>query len=291
VQPVRLDRIGPLWVVGCGNMGGALLRRWLACGLAPDTVTVIDPAPRAAPAEVACVASVPQGVEAPRVVLLAVKPQSVAAIAEQLRPRLGDALVVSILAGVEIATLRSLLSSRVVRAMPNMPAQIGQGATVLCGGLSEDRAVADALMSAVGTVHWIEDERLFDAVTGVSGSGPAYLFSFIEALAAAGAAAGLPVATAAALALETVTGAAALAARGDASPAELRAQVTSPNGTTAAGLAVLDGGGALSALVHDTVAAAAGRSRELASAATPANPGSAGGPPPESAPSAPPRSR
>lgn len=276
MQPVRLDRIGPLWVVGCGNMGGALLKRWLACGLDADTVTVIDPAPRDLPAEIAWVASVPDGGTAPAVVLLAIKPQLIAEVADRLRPRLGNALVISILAGAQSATLCRLLSPRVVRAMPNTPAQVGQGATVLYGGDADDRAIADALMSAAGAVHWIDDEELFDAVTGVSGSGPAYVFRFIEALAAAGAAAGLPTATASALALQTVTGAAALAARGDATPGELRAQVTSPNGTTAAGLWVLDGEGALSALLEQTVAAAAQRSRELASAATPADPGSAG---------------
>ena len=275
---MRLDRIGPLWVVGCGNMGGALLKRWLACGLEADSVIVIDPAPRDVPVEVSCVASMPETGDPPHVVLLAIKPQMIAEVANRLRPWLGSALVISILAGVEIETLRTLLSPRVVRAMPNTPARIGQGATVLCGGLADDRAIADALMTAVGAVHWIDDEHLFDAVTGVSGSGPAYVFRFIEALAAAGAAAGLPVATASALALETVTGAAALAARGEASPGELRAQVTSPNGTTAAGLAVLDGEGALSALLEDTVAAAARRSRELANAATPAVPGLGGDP-------------
>lgn len=277
MDTVRLDRIGPLWVVGCGNMGGALLRRWLACGLDPASVTIIDPMPRDPPADVRLLPAPPEGGDAPRLVLLAVKPQLLGAIADALRSRLGNALVVSILAGAEIETLRRSLSSRIVRAMPNMPAQIGQGATVLCGGSAEDRALAEALMAAAGTVHWIENEQLFDAVTGVSGSGPAYLFRFIEALGAAGVAAGLPAATASALALETVVGAAALAALRNFSPAELRAQVTSPNGTTAAGLAMLDGEGGLSALLEDTVAAAARRSRELASAATPANPGSAAG--------------
>lgn len=269
---MRLDRIGPLWVVGCGSMGSALLTRWLACGLDPQSVTVIDPTPNGAPAEVSVVASPAAAGDPPRVMLLAVKPQLLAAVAAQLSPHIGEPLVISILAGTEIETLRRLVSPRVVRAMPNTPARIGQGATVLCGGSPDDRAVAGALMAAVGTVHWIEDEHLFDAVTGVSGSGPAYVFRFIEALASAGAAAGLPPATAAALALETVTGAAALAALRDASPGELRAQVTSPNGTTAAGLAVLDGEGALTGLLEDTVAAAARRSHELASLATPADP-------------------
>lgn len=265
MEAVRLDRIGPLWLVGCGHMGGALLDRWLACGLDAGSVTVIDPSPRAVPAGIRVVGTPRDAGEAPNVVLLAIKPQLLADVATQLSDVLAhQPLVISILAGAETATIRRLLSPRVVRAMPNMPVRIGQGVTVLFGEPGPDRHVAAALMAAVGHVHWIDDERLFDAVTGVSGSGPAYLFSFIEALAAAGAAAGLPVDLARQLALDTVTGAAALAGLGDASPAELRAQVTSPNGTTAAGLTVLDGEGALAHLLTDTVAAAARRSRELA---------------------------
>lgn len=264
MQTVRLDRLGPLWLLGCGNMGGALLERWLACGLDPKSVTVIDPNPRSAPAGVRVVGTPQDAGDPPRLVLLAIKPQMLETVATQLAGRLDhQPLVISILAGIETPTL-SRLSPRVVRAMPNLPVRIGQGTTALFGGSAPDRAVAEALMAAAGHAHWLDDEALFDAVTGVSGSGPAYLFRFVEALAAAGEAAGLPADLAAGLALDTVTGAAALAAGRDVSPAELRAQVTSPNGTTAAGLAVLDGEGALTALLTATVAAAARRSRELA---------------------------
>jgi pyrroline-5-carboxylate reductase len=280
VEAVRLDRLGPLWVVGCGNMGGALLDRWLACGLDPASVTVIDPNPRAAPAGIRVVATAADAGTPPALLLLAVKPQAFNEVADQLAGRLDPApLVISILAGTRATTLERL-SPRVVRAMPNLPVRIGQGTTALYGGEPADRAVSEALMAAAGHAHWIDDEALFDTVTGLSGSGPAYLFRFIEALAEAGAAAGLPPAIAAGLALDTVTGAAALAAERAASPADLRAQVTSPNGTTAAGLAVLDGEGGLTALLTATVAAAARRSRELAAtAASPAAPGSSAGPP------------
>lgn len=259
-----LDRLESLWLVGCGNMGGALLERWLACGLDPRSITVIDPRPAAMPPGIRAVATPADAGEPPRVLLLAVKPQLFETVAADLDGRLTDqTLVISILAGAEVATLRRL-SPRVVRAMPNLPVRIGQGTTILFGGTSEDRQIAQALMTAAGHAHWIDDEALFDAVTGVSGSGPAYVFHFIEALAAAGTAAGLPAPVAAELALDTVTGAAALAARREASPSTLREQVTSPNGTTAAGLAVLGGEGALTKLLTDTVAAAARRSRELA---------------------------
>lgn len=278
MDAVRLDRVGALWLVGCGNMGSALLARWLACGLDRDKVTVIDPRGAGAFPAVKTVKAVGDAVGQPDVVLLAVKPQMLGAVSNELRTRAGDALLISILAGVETEVLRTI-SPRVVRAMPNTPARIGAGATVLFGDEGADRAIAHAMMAAVGAVHWIEQEALFDAVTAVSGSGPAYLFCFIEALAQAGATAGLPPGLAAALALQTVTGSAALAGLGQATPGQLRAEVTSPNGTTAAGLAMLDGEGALTALIEKTVAAAAARSRELASVATPAAPGSSAGRP------------
>ncbi|MFC3713495.1 pyrroline-5-carboxylate reductase [Sphingoaurantiacus capsulatus] len=273
----RLDRIGTLWVVGCGNMGSALLTRWIACGVDPEHVVVIDPGAKDVPAGIRVVATAAEAGRAPDIVLLAIKPQLLAEVAPTLTAHFDNPLILSILAGARLATLGSL-SLRVIRAMPNTPARIGEGTTVLCGGVPEDRGFAEALMATAGAVHWIDDESLFDAVTGVSGSGPAYVFRFIEALAAAATAAGLPAETAQALALETVTGAAALAALRESSPAELRKQVTSPNGTTAAGLAVLDGDGSLTALLAETVAAAAARSAELASAASPAIPGSSAGP-------------
>jgi len=247
-------------------MGGALLDRWLACGLPAANVTVIDPHPKALPEGVAVAPSVDAAAGAPAVVVLAIKPQLLDAVAPSLAGRVAaDALLVSILAGTRHATLSERFAAPVVRAMPNTPARLGQGTTVMFGPVSDERrAAAEALMAAVGQVHWVDDESLFDAVTGVSGSGPAYVFRFIEALEAAGVAAGLPRPLAASLALETVVGAAALAAERRAPPTALREQVTSPNGTTDAGLAVLDGSGALTRLLGDTVAAAAARSRELA---------------------------
>jgi len=252
----------PIWLLGCGNMGGALLGRWIAEGLGP--VAVIDPAPGALPEGVPARADPPEG--RPDVLVLAVKPQVWRAAAAPLAACAGPlTLVVSVMAGVSIADIASVFpASAIIRAMPNTPAAIGQGVTGLyttAGDLAE--GAAEALFSPVGTTVWLDKEADFDALTGVSGSGPAYVFAFIEALAAAAEAAGLEPGLAARLARATVTGAAALAA-GDAAPAaELRARVTSPGGTTAAGLAVLQPG--LAPLLAATVAAAAARSRALAS--------------------------
>ena len=250
----------PIWLLGCGNMGGALLVRWLAEGMGP--VAVIDPAPRALPEGVAAAAEPPQG--RPDVLVLAVKPQVWRAAAAPLADRIGPlTLVFSVMAGVTTADIAAVFpGSAIIRAMPNTPAAIGQGVTALfttAGDLAE--GAAEALFSAAGTTVWLENESDFDAVTAISGSGPAYVFAFIEALAAAGEAAGLEPELAERLARATVTGAAALAA-GDAAPAAtLRERVTSPGGTTAAGLAVLTPG--LKPLVAATVTAAAARSREL----------------------------
>jgi pyrroline-5-carboxylate reductase len=255
-------------MVGCGNMGGALLDRWLSSGLLPERVTIIDPAASDRPG-VRRVEGVAQAGEQPRVVVLAVKPQLLDAVADDISAHLAaDTLLVSILAGTTADTLRRRFDASILRAMPNTPARIGKGATVLFGDVPPvDRSIVECLMASVGSVHWLEDEALFDAVTGVSGSGPAYLFRFIEAFGQAAAAAGLPPELAADLALETVTGAAALAAQRSATPAELRVQVTSPKGTTEAGLAKLDGNGQLTELLTATVAAAAARAAELARAA------------------------
>jgi pyrroline-5-carboxylate reductase len=248
-------------------MGGALLARWLASGLDPASVTIIDPVTKASPGGLVPVAAAPEG-QGPRVLVLAVKPQLLEEAAAPLLGRLApDTLVVSVLAGTRVERLAALFGRPVVRTMPNTPARVGQGATALYGDVSpEDRALAEALMRAAGSVVWLDDEAQFDAVTGVSGSGPAYVFRFIEALAAAAEAAGLPPELAATLARETVTGAAALAAEAGESAAELRVQVTSPKGTTEAGLRALDGAGELTGLLTRTVAAAAERSRELGKA-------------------------
>lgn len=250
----------PIWLLGCGNMGGALLGRWLEDGLGP--VAVIDPAPRALPEGVLASAEPPEG--RPDVLVLAVKPQVWRAAAAPLAASAGPlTLVVTVMAGVTIADIASVFpGSAIIRAMPNTPAAIGQGVTGLfttAGDLAE--GAAEALFSPAGSTVWLDKEADFDALTAVSGSGPAYVFAFIEALAAAGAAAGLEAGLAARLARATVIGAAALAASDPTPAAQLRERVTSPAGTTAAGLAVLQPG--LAPLVNATVAAAAARSREL----------------------------
>jgi len=265
-------------MVGCGAMGGALLGRWLEAGLDPRAVVVIDPAPAGVPAGFACsvvpdvAAARESGSLGPTLLVLGIKPQALAGLVPEIAAAVGgsDLLLLSMLAGVRTAALAQMLPfSRIVRIMPNLPARIGRGATAMfaAGATDADRDAVDWLLGTAGSALWLDDESRFDAVTGLSGSGPAYLFRFIEALAGAGEAAGLDPETAARLALETVAGAAELAATSAVSPAELRQQVTSPNGTTQAGLDVLDGDGALSSLLRATVRAAAERSRALASAA------------------------
>lgn len=262
------DTVGRVWLVGCGNMGGALLARWLAAGLTGITVIdpAIDPAAQGLPGNIVAHSDPPDGTPpgTPDIIVLAVKPQSwreaAAAVAERAGP---DTLVISVMAGVAVADLHSVfVQQNVIRVMPNTPARLGCGITALwMPSGRRGRAAAEWLFSAAGQIVWLDREADFDAVTGLSGSGPAYVFAMIEALASAGEAAGLSGALAAKLALATVTGAAALAAEGTAAPAALRAAVTSPNGTTAAGLAVLQP--ALETLMIDTIAAAADRSRQL----------------------------
>lgn len=270
-EHARLKRV---WLVGCGSMGGALLGRWLDSGLPEAAVTVIDPNPVGLPEGFAgavfkdAIGACSEAPD-PSLLVLGVKPQMLPSLAPGLGRLLRPApMLLSMLAGVRAAALAGYFpGAPVVRMMPNMPARIGRGVTALYGlGMeATDVAAANWLMEAAGSVLWLEDESQFDAVTAVSGSGPAFLFRFIEALTAAGEAAGLDAATAARLALETVAGAGALALESDLSPADLRRQVTSPNGTTQAGLDMLDGDGLLSSLLRSTVRAAAERSKQLAS--------------------------
>jgi pyrroline-5-carboxylate reductase len=254
--------LGALWLLGCGNMGGALLDRWLAAGYPAGDVTVIDPA-SAQRAGVRHLDAVPTD-GAPAILVLGVKPQM---LAEAVRPLAGrvppGTVVVSMLAGTRTDTLRALFSGcPVLRTMPNTPARVGQGITALFGD-DDAMPVGAALFGAVGRIVRLESEDRFDSVTAVSGSGPAYVFAFVEALRAGGVAAGLSTQEAESLARGTVIGAAALLAA-DATPAgELRRQVTSPNGVTAEGLRALNGVGELDALLTATVAAAAARSAEM----------------------------
>lgn len=262
---------GPIWLVGCGTMGGAMLGRWLADGLDPARVTVIRASGAPVAAGVRVLTAPPPDEALPALAMLAVKPQMLDAIAPMLEERLdAETLLVSILAGVEIASLRRRFPEprRVLRAMPNTPVAIGQGVVGLAGdGLDEaDRAGAEALMRPLGLVEWV-DEGAFDIVAALSGSGPAFLFRFIDALAAAGMDAGLAAEQSARLALATVAGAAALAASSGETPRALADKVASKGGSTRMGLDVLDAPEALIPLVGDTIAAAIRRNKEMAALA------------------------
>jgi pyrroline-5-carboxylate reductase len=268
----NLSHEGPLWLIGAGNMGGAMLRGWLAAGLDPAQVVVIDPNPANLPDGVAAFPAPPPDGAAPATVLLAVKPQLLDAVAPKLAPILEpETLLVSILAGVEIASLRARFPAprSVLRVMPNTPVAVGKGVMALYGDGLDASASARAadLMAPLGLVEWISDESLFDAVTAVSGCGPAFLFRFIEALGEAGAALGLPADQSARLALATVEGSALLAAAASEPPATLADRVASPGGSTREGLNVLDERDALKMLLRETLAAAARRNAEMAAAA------------------------
>ena len=254
----------PIWLIGCGNMGGALLRRWLAEGLGP--VTVIDPAARDVPDGVT-VLQRPPAEGKPDIVVLAVKPQAWAQAVLPLAGRLGPmTLVISVMAGVRTDDLARLFpGAGVVRAMPNTPAAVGQGATAL---FTRDgdivQGAAEALFQPVGQTIWLTDETQFDAVTAVSGSGPAYVFLLAESLARAGEAAGLPADLAARLARATIEGSGELMRLSpDVAPSKLRENVTSPGGTTAAALGVLMGEEGLDRPMKDAVLAALRRAGEL----------------------------
>jgi pyrroline-5-carboxylate reductase len=258
-----------LVMLGCGKMGSAMLEGWLDRDLPPDAVHVIDPHPSAwlRGLGVGLNDALPDD---PAVVLLAVKPQMMqAALPAVAQFGGGGTLFLSVAAGTPISSFEAALgeTTRIVRAMPNTPAAIGQGITAIVGNAAataEDMGLAEALLSAVGQVVRLESEEQIDAVTGVSGSGPAYVFHMIDALAAAGEAEGLPADLAMALAKATVAGAGALAIGSDETPEQLRINVTSPNGTTQAGLEVLmDEATGLAPLIRRTVGAAANRSREL----------------------------
>lgn len=255
-----------LVLVGCGRMGGAMLRGWLARGLEPGAVTVIDPrlAPEWRDKGLRVNAALPAD---PAVLVLAVKPQMMADALGGV-PRLEGTLVLSVAAGTTIATFENTFpGTPVIRAMPNTPAAIGQGISALIGNGHATPAhldLADTLLAAVGRVVRLEREEQMDAVTGLSGSGPAYVFHLIEAMAKAGEAQGLSPALSLELARATVAGAGALAVYADEDPAVLRENVTSPGGTTAAGLRVLmDPETGLPPLMARTVAAATERGREL----------------------------
>ena len=259
-----------LWLIGCGNMGGAMLRQWLVGGtISAANVFVLNRHDGALPEGVRQGRALPDG-PLPDAVMLAVKPQQLDAIAGAWAQRLaGIPLLISILAGVEQdAIARRFSAGAILRAMPNLPVGIGKGVVALNGPIDDAAARgAEALMAPLGLVEWIGDAAQFDVVTALAGSGPAFLYRFIDALARGGAALGLPAEQAARLAVATVEGAALLAARASETPGALADQVASPGGSTREGLNVLDAEGALNRLVADTLAAATRRNAELAAAA------------------------
>jgi pyrroline-5-carboxylate reductase len=264
---------GTLVLVGAGKMGGAMLKGWLARGLKPKQVTVIEPQPSK---ELKALTRRglkinPKSKIAPATALVvAVKPQTAPDAVPPLAAYVGKTtLVLSIMAGRTIGFLEQSLptGAAIVRAMPNTPAAIGRGISVAVANgrvSTRQRKQATDLLAAIGKVEWVGDEALMDAVTALSGSGPAYLFLLAEAMIRAGIAAGLPAELAGNLARETLAGSGELLHRSDLDAATLRQNVTSPGGTTAAALEVLMGPGGFDELLTRAVAAATRRSRALA---------------------------
>ena len=273
---MALEINGPLLLAGAGNMGYALLSGWLERGLDPARIIVQDPAPPPRAKEllrehgIEARAKVGALREPPAVLVVAVKPQ----VMDEVFPPLAQltrekTVTLSIAAGRTLMSFEQYLPARsaVIRSMPNTPASVGRGITVAVANdfvTAEQRKVCDALLRAVGEVAWIKEERLLDAVTAVSGSGPAYVFYLAECLAEAGVKAGLPADLAQKLARWTVAGAGELLHRADLGPDLLRQNVTSPGGTTFAALQVLMAPNGLAKLMSEAVAAATQRSRELA---------------------------
>ena len=264
---------GLIALIGAGKMGGALLDGWLRLGFDPEKLAVLEPEPLPSIAALAArgvrlnpaAATLRQA----DVVVIAIKPQAAAQALSPLAANVSpSALIISIMAGRTLHFLSTVFprAGAVVRAMPNTPAAIGRGITVAVAAKADQRQrqVAHRLLGATGAVEWVEDESLMDAVTALSGSGPAYVFLLAEALAQAGVAVGLPANLAAKLARETIAGSGELLHQSNQDAATLRQNVTSPGGTTAAALAVLMGPGGLVRLMSEAIAAATVRSRELA---------------------------
>ena len=263
-----------LILVGCGKMGGAMLEGWLRMGLKGDRITIVDPNAALHLVSVCeqhgiALNPSPEMIRPPEVLVLGIKPQMLDDAAANLRTMVGPTtLTVSILAGKTIGDLRSRIPGlgAVVRAMPNLPASVQRGVTGVAASAETtpaQRELAHTLLSGVGRVEWVEGEHLIDAVTAVSGSGPAYIFYLTECLARAGAAAGLPPDLAERLARATVEGAGELLHRSDLAPGTVRENVTSPGGTTAAALAVLMAPQGMDPLIRDAVLAARRRAEEL----------------------------
>lgn len=260
-------------LVGAGNMGCAMLAGWLDNGFDASSISAIDPNPTEEKREWlqkagVKVAGSPDGIEIPDALIIAVKPQLMADVLPGLKALVGDKTVcISVAAGVKLANLQSHLGeTAIVRCMPNTPALLKRGMTAACPNshvTAQQREKVNLLLEANGKVEWIEDERLIDAVTAVSGSGPAYVFHLAECMAEAGIAEGLPETLAHSLARETIAGAGEMLSQLPETSARLRENVTSPNGTTAAAMSVFMRDDAMKSLVAKAIHAARKRSEEL----------------------------
>jgi pyrroline-5-carboxylate reductase len=273
----EISKKHPLVLVGCGKMGGALLGGWAKAGLAAAGTCIVEPAGRdavsGAPGKArfySSAADLPADLN-PRIIVLAVKPQIMGDVLRQLQGQEdSNALILSIAAGYRIQGIAEVLgeATPVIRAMPNTPAAVGKGISAAVrstAATAEDHALVEALLAAVGEVVWVDSEDDLDAVTGLSGSGPAYVFHMVEAMAAAGEAAGLDKDLACRLARHTVIGAAALLESSGEDARTLRRNVTSPKGTTEAALEIIMAENGLSDLMRRAVRAATKRGRELSS--------------------------
>jgi len=270
-EPLALP--GPLLLIGGGNMAGAMLEGWLAAGADPAQVTVVRPSGTAMAGGVRVLTALPED-EVPALALLAVKPQKLDEVASGLARLLDPAtILVSILAGVELATLHRLFPAprAVVKAMPNTPVALRKGVVGLYSDSTdgEARATVERLMGALGHALWFEDEAAFALAGHLTAAAPAFLFRFLEALAGAAAGLGLPPDRAERLAALMAEGAAALAAQSGETPAALARRVASPGGTTEAGLNVLDGPDGLEPLLRRALEASRRRGMEMAEAARP----------------------
>jgi pyrroline-5-carboxylate reductase len=272
-KPQPLKSIASLLLVGAGKMGSAMLDGWIARGLAPKRIEIVEPQPAKSLKALTRrgVKLNPKGkATATAAIVIAVKPQTAPDAMPPLKAHVGKStLVLSIMAGRTIGFLEKSLppGTAIVRAMPNTPAAIGRGISVAVANANvtvRQRKLASDLLAAIGKVEWVSDETLIDAVTALSGSGPAYVFLLAEAMTKAGIAVGLPTELAIRLARETVAGSGELLYRSTLDTAALRQNVTSPGGTTAAALEVLMGPGGFDELLTKAIAAATRRSRELA---------------------------
>ena len=261
-------------LLGVGNMGGAMLRGWIDEEIAGKRITVIDPNPNGntqafmVANKITHISSLDEMLDAD-ILILALKPQIMLSALGEIADKISEnTVLVSVAAGITIAGLAEKFPNNpIVRSMPNTPSQVREGVTVCVGNdkVSDvQNSWVSELLSAIGLVEWVDDEALIDAVTGVSGSGPAYVFNMVEAMAAAGVAAGLPADLSMRLARQTVVGAASLLQNSKLPASELRVNVTSPNGTTAAALEVLMGDEGLEPVMTKAVQAATDRSKELA---------------------------